>query len=401
MDTQQKTEEDFVLEPPAAVQIPTSTQAQKTLAPLPAEKQADVNEKVAASVESFVARVSAADLQSDQFREMLGKAFAAGRQEITETSKFIAANPFLQQATFKDYGETQGAHALRDLSAVLAEANPKGRDLLGPVRVLGVKVPFGNKLRSYLDDFKPMAVRINELMEVVHAEEDAQQREIANYDVSESQLYEKLQKLDRATEFLSLLDKRLDAEATALAASNPEKAKALQEEVLFYVRSNLSDVIAHKLLVVTGIGQIRQLRHTGRLTLHGMQRIRTLGGDALAIAQSIAIAAYNQKKRMDLIADATKTVNDVVAGLGETIETHTARVVDFASNPVLSIQSLEAGIDKTLNAIQTLNNFRAKALDTMSADNQRLESLYEKARAGIRIEQKALPAAPPGDVFSL
>lgn len=401
METQLQEEDVFVLDPPKAIQVPTETQATRTLAPLPPEQKPDVDAKVAARVEDFVKRVSAADLQSDQFRDMLQRAFAAGRKEITDTSDFISKNPFLAQTTFKDYDDTEGAQALRKLSVLMAQANPKGKELLGPVTVMGVAIPFGNKLRSYIDDFKPVGVKMGKLMETLVAEEDAQTREIASLDVTEGQLYEKLQKLDRATEYLSLLDSRLDAESKSLAASNLEKSKALREEVLFYVRSNLNDVISHKVLVVAGIGQVRQLRHTGRMTLHGMQRIRTLGMDALAIAQSVAIAAYNQKKRADLNAQVSSVVNDVVAGLGETIEAHTKRVIEFESNPILGIQSLESSVDKTIDAINLFNNFRSEAVNTMASDNQKLVNLYDKAKGALRVEKKGMVPAGFGDVFSL
>lgn len=401
METQLQEEDVFVLDPPKPIQVPSETQAKRTIAPVPVEQKPEVDAKVASKVEEFVQRVSAADLQSDQFRDMLQRAFAAGRKEITDTSDFISKNPFLAQTTFKDYDETDGAQALRKLSVLMADANPKGKDLLGPVTFLGKTLPFGSKLRNYLDDFKPVGVKMGKLMETLVAEEDAQSREIASLDVTEGQLYEKLQKLDRATEYLSLLDSRLEAESSSLATSNPEKSKALREEVLFYVRGNLNDVISHKVLVVAGIGQIRQLRHTGRMTLHGMQRIRTLGMDALAIAQSVAIAAYNQKKRAELNAKVQSVVNDVVAGLGETIEAHTKRVIEFESNPILGIQSLESSVDKTLEAINLFNNFRSDAVNTMAADNQKLVNLYDKAKGALRIEEKSKGPAGFGDVFSL
>ena len=401
MEQQLNQEEDvFVLEPPAPVKIPTETQAQKPLAPLAPEQRAQVDSKITARVEDFVARLNAADLNSDEFRNMRDRAFSAGRAEITDTSRFIAASPFLRQATFKDYGDTPGAKAVLELSTLLAKANPKGRDLLGPVKVFGVTVPFGNKLRSYLDDFKPMGKRMDELMLVLEEEEDAQRKEIIGLDVVEGQLFEKLQKLDRATEFLTLLDKRIAEEATALAANNPEKSKSLNDEMLYYVRGNLSDVIAHKLLVVTGIGQARQLRHTGRMTLRGTQRVRTLGVDALAISQTMAIVAHNQKARMDVNLKAQEAVNAVVAGVGEAVAEHTKRVIEFESNPLLGIQTLEGSINKTLDAINNLNTFRSKAVETMASDNDKLNALYDKAKTGMRIEQKA-EKAEYGDVFSI
>jgi len=174
----------------------------------------------------------------------------------------------------------------------------------------------------------------------------------------------------------------------------------VREEVLLYVRSNLRDVKEHKVLVVVAIGQIRQYRHTGRMTLLALSRIKTLGVDALAISQSVAIAAYNQKKRMELNEQVQAVVNDVVAGLGDTLESHTQRVIEFAKNPVLGISSLETSLDKTLGAIAKFNEFRSTVVDTLAADNEKLTALYEKAKTGMRIEQKETPPAY-GDVFSL
>jgi len=393
-------EAEFILTPPEPVQVPTITQAHRALAPVAPEQRPVFVSQIAKSVDDFAERLSAADLNSEQFRSMLDRAFAAGRAEITDTSAFIAGNPFLGQVVFKDYDTTEGARALRELSGILAKANPKGQDLLGPITVFGRAMPFGNKLRGYLDNFKPMSSRMTELMAVLDEEEDDQRRDIAKYDVSEGQFFAKLRTLDRATEYLACLDKRLESEASALAPTNPEKARAVREEVLLYVRSNLRDVKEHKVLVVVAIGQIRQYRHTGRMTLLALSRIKTLGVDALAISQSVAIAAYNQKKRMELNEQVQAVVNDVVAGLGDTLESHTQRVIEFAKNPVLGISSLETSLDKTLGAIAKFNEFRSTVVDTLAADNEKLTALYEKAKTGMRIEQKETPPAY-GDVFSL
>jgi uncharacterized protein YaaN involved in tellurite resistance len=400
METQVQQEEDFVLEPPAAIKLPTPSQAERALAPISAEKKADVDAKVAARVQDFVERISAADMRSDAFRNMLDRAFAAGRAEITDTSAFIKASPVLNQAKLADYAELPGADALRELTTLLAKANPKGKDLLGPVKVMGVTLPFGNKLRSYLDDFKPMGERMNELIDVLSDEEDAQLREFAEYDIVEGQLFGKLEKLDRATEYLTMLDGRLTEESKAIAESNPEKAKALTDEVQFYVRGNLTDVISHKLLVVAAIGQVRQYRHTGRMTLRSTQRIRTLGVDALAIGQTMAVFAYKQQKRMDLNRAAQKAVNDVVGSLGDAVEAHTKRVIEFESNPVLAIQSLETTMDKTLGAIKALSDFRTTAVEAMAAENVKLGALFDKSKTAMRIEQKA-SKTEYGDVFSI
>lgn len=390
----------FTLEPPAPVMVPTLEQARNPVIPVAPEVKTELDAKVLARVDDFVSRVSAADLQSDEFRNMLDRAFAAGRKEVADASGFINGNPILRQTTFKDFDNSSEAKALREMSTILAKANPKGQDLMGPVKVMGIPMPFGNRLRSYLDDFKPMGARLNELAIVLETEEDNMRKEIAGYDVVEKQLFDLVQRLDRATQYLGLLDQRLDEESTALMQSNPEKAKAMREEVLFYVRGNLSDVSQVKVLAVAGIGQIRQLRHTGRMTLRGTNRVKTLGMTALAIAQTMAIATYQQKKRMELNREVQEVVNQVVATVGDRILDHTKMVTEFESNPVFGIQSLEASIDKTLEAINLFNTFRSSAVDTMKADNQRLVALYDKAKTGMRLEEKPVSGSY-GDVLSL
>ena len=400
--TRDTTQETFVLEPPKALVLPTSIQAKATLAPLAPEEKAQVDAKVAERVQVFVDKVSNADLQSTEFRDMLQKAFSAGRKEIAYTTNFINGNPVLKQASFQDFDATGEAKAMREISTILAKANPKGQDLMGPVKVMGIAMPFGNKLRSYFDNFKPMGEGLGELAQVLETEEDNMRREIAEYDVVEAQLYATVQKLDRATEYLSLLDSKVEAQSREVAATNPDKAKALNEEVLYYVRGNLNDVSEVKLLAIAGLGQIRQLRHTGRMTLRATNRVKTLGMSALAIAQTMAVAAYRQKKRMELNAEVQSIVNDVVAGVGDSILEHTKMVTEFESNPIFGIQSLETSIDKTMEAITLFNNFRSAAVDTMKADNAKLVALVDKTKAGMRINSSSQAAIGHDlDVLSL
>ncbi|WP_454735684.1 toxic anion resistance protein [Cupriavidus necator] len=400
METQVQ-ETPFVLDPLQSVQIPSETQAKANLVPVDASKRSETDGRLAERVENFVSRVTTADLQSDQFRELLDRAFQAGRKEITDASGYIDANPLLRNATTADLGDDECSKAMAELGAIMAKANPKGKDLLGPVKVLGIPLPFGDKLRSYLDDFKPLATRMNELIQVLEEQEDDQRKEIAALDIQEGQLFEKLQKLDNATAYLSMLDARLTSEANAIRATNPEKAKALEEEVLYYVRGNLNDVIAHKVIMVTFLGQTRQLRHTGRMTVRSTQRIRTLGMDALAVGQGNALAAHKQMKRAEDNRKAAAVVNDLIAGVGDTIERHTKQMIDFESNPVGAISAIESSVEKTLNAINLYNNFRAAALTTMQADSQKLQALYSKAKTGMRIEQKPASTSGYGDVFSI
>jgi uncharacterized protein YaaN involved in tellurite resistance len=393
--------EAFVLEPPRAVVVPTQEQALGTLVPLAPEIKRDVDAKVAERVNEFVLKIGAADLQSDIFRAMLDKAFAAGRKEVADTTNFINGNPVLKQANFSDYADSGEAKAMREISTILAKANPKGQDLMGPIKVLGITLPFGNKLRAYCDNFKPMGERLTELSQVLEFEEDNMRREIAEYDVVESHLYATVQRLDRATEYLCFLDGQLELEVQKNATINPEKSRALKEEVLYYVRDNLKDAGAVKLLAVVGLGQIRQLRHTGRMTLRATSRVRTLGLSALAIAQTMAIAAYKQKKRMELNAKVQNIVNEVVSGVGDTILEHTKMVTEFESNPIFGIQALEASIDKTTEAIKLFSTFRSAAVDTMKVDNLKLMALYDKTKTSMRITGQSAAAGRDVDVLSL
>lgn len=399
--TQVETQDAFVLEPPKAIVLPTPTQAKATLAPLAADEKKVVDDKIAKSVDDFVTKVGDADLQSPEFRELLQKAFAAGRKEAADTTNFINGNPVLKQANFDDFDESGEAKAMTEISTILAKANPRGKDLMGPVKVMGVVMPFGNKLRGYFDGFKPMGERLNQLGEVLEAEEDNMRREIAEYDVVESQLYAFVQRLDRATEYLSLLDSKIEAQAQALVVSNPEKSKALKEEFLYYVRGNLNDDSEVKLLAIVGLGQIRQLRHTGRMTLRATNRVKTLGMAALAIAQTMAVGVYKQKKRMELNVQLQTVVNDVVAGVGDAILEHTKMVTDFESNPIFSIQALETSIDKTMEAVTLFNNFRSAAVETMKADNVKLVALTEKTRTNMRIGTDTQAIAHDVDVLAL
>ena len=391
----------FTLEPPAALSIPSLAQAASTLVPLSTEAKKASDQNVIDRVNDFVNKIGIADLQSDAFRAMLDKAFSAGRKEIADATGLMNANPVLSKSTLGNFADLKEMKAMTEMSSILAKANPRGQDLLGPIKVLGVTLPFGSKLRSYCDSFKPNAIRLSQLAEVLATDEDAMRREIAEYDVVESQLYDTVTRLDRATEYLTLLDQKIDAEAAALLPVQPEKAKALREEVLFYVRGNLGDVGAVKLLAVVSLGQIRQLRHTGRMTLLATNRIKTLGMAALTISQTIAIAAQKQQQRMETNAKVQAVVNDVIAGVGDTILDHTKSVIEFQSSPIYGLQAMESTIDKTIEAINLYSSFRSAAVDTMKADNLKVAALYQKTLTSMRINQQTSVTAAPLDVLSL
>jgi uncharacterized protein YaaN involved in tellurite resistance len=394
----------FTLTPPEPIAVPTEDEALATIVELPEAQRAQVDSKLVERVEDFVRRVNTAQLRSDAFREMLDRAFNVGLREVTDTSNYMSANPIMDNARFRDYAGTEGAKAMDELAGIMSKADPKSVDLVGAVKVWGVPVPFTSKLRAFLADRKSMSKRVTELMEIFEKDEDAQDKQILQFDLLEKGYFAKLMVLDRATEYLRLLSERLNDEVQALMTSNPEKAAAVRDEVLYYVAKNLRRVGKQKVLVAAAIGQIGQLRHTGRMTKDAVSEQRTLGKDAMEMLMTIEIATYEQKQRMDRARLAGEAVNHVVSAVGDAVAKHVDTAIEFESNPTLKIDTLAASVDKIVASTQKYNEFRATALQTIQADVVKVDAHFDRAKDALRIEQRSgseRAGEKYGDVFSI
>jgi uncharacterized protein YaaN involved in tellurite resistance len=205
--------------------------------------------------------------------------------------------------------------------------------------------------------------------------------------------------LAAAVRFAEVLDQQLSAKVAALKSSDPDRAKALEQEVLFYTRQNLGDMLTQQAVTTNGYLALDVLKRTGREMMNGCTRVATTGMSAMAVAQTVARATGNQIAVMDMLKGLNASIESLIAESGRQLNAHVDRTAEFAGNPLIGVEKLKEMFDQTFKAMDSMDSFRSKAIDAMGRNNQIMKE--QLARADTYIDrvrrQKAGEAARRAD----
>jgi uncharacterized protein YaaN involved in tellurite resistance len=367
-------ESGFVLTPPEPIKLVDETRASQATS-LPAELAAAVDDQV----ERFISALLGEDVHSDAFRAKVDAAFRLGREEISATSNLMSGR--FMQRNMVGMEDSTAFKAIREMRRHLDDLDPgKEGDLLSQNKLLGI-IPYGDKLKAYFRRFQSASQQIQTAMRQIYAARDDLQRDGIDIDATRVSLWEAMQHLKSAIRFAEQLDVRLAEKASAIRGGDPERAKALEQEVLYYARQNLQDMLTQMAVCVNGYLAMDVLRKTCRELINGCERVATTGMSALAVAQTVARATGNQVKVMDMLAGVNSTIENMIVETGKQLNAHVERSTAFGGNPLLGIEKLKEMFALTFKAMDTMDDFRSKALEVMGQNNAVMRDQLAKAQS--------------------
>jgi uncharacterized protein YaaN involved in tellurite resistance len=362
----------FTLTPPEVIQ-PITQEVAKSAVPLQPETKTAVDDQV----ERFMNGLLSEDLQSEAFKSRLDSAFALGREEISVASSLMQGR--LMQRNFAGVEDSSAYTAIQDMRGHLDELNPgKEGDLFQPQKLLGI-IPYGNKLQAYFRKFQSAGTQLQKSMQQIYAARDDMQRDVVDIEATRGKLWEAMQKLSAAIYFAETLDAKLAAKVQALQATDPLKAKALEQEVLFYARQNLQDMMTQQAVCTNGYLALDVLKKTGREMMNGCYRVATTGMSALAVAQTVARATGNQIKVMEMLTGVNNAIDNLVAETGRQLGTHVEKTTEFAQNPMLGVEKMKEMFDQTFKAMDAMDDFRSKSIAVMGQNNAMIKEQLARA----------------------
>jgi uncharacterized protein YaaN involved in tellurite resistance len=239
-------------------------------------------------------------------------------------------------------------------------------------------------------------VQLQASMNQLYAARDDVQRDIVDIETTRGKLWAAMQQLAAAAHFASTLDTRLAERVAQLQPTDPQRATALQQEVLFYARQNLQDILTQQAVCVNGYLALDVLKKTGREMMNGCTRVATTGMSALAVAQTVARATGNQIQVMEMLQGVNATIGSLITETGRQLNQHVDATAQFASNPMIGIDTMKDMFEQTFKAMDAMDNFRSKAIDVMGQNNTMMKAQLARSEQYIdRVrQQQAREAAP-------
>jgi uncharacterized protein YaaN involved in tellurite resistance len=176
------------------------------------------------------------------------------------------------------------------------------------------------------------------------------------------------------------LDRQLEEKITALSATDPEKAKALRDDVLFYVRQKHQDLLTQMAVSIQGYLAIDLVRKNNIELIKGVDRATTTTIAALRTAVVVAQALANQKLVLDQITALNTTTSNMIESTSKLLATQSVDIQKQAASATVGIDSLKAAFANIYQSMDAIDTFKSQALTAMSETVTSLETEIAKSQ---------------------
>jgi uncharacterized protein YaaN involved in tellurite resistance len=361
----------------------------------------EMHKQAVAQADQFIADLLKLDVTSGEFRARVDSAFRLGRKEIADSA--MLSGKFLEKNFVKD-PDNPAFKVMNEMRGLFESLDP-GRqgDLLSSHKILGV-IPFGSRLDAYLQRFDSASGSIRKLIDNLYGVQDELARDDQELFNTMNKLLEAMTKLKAVDLFVDRMDETLTAAVNKLRTTDPIRARAIEQEVLFYARQASMDVKTQILVSINGYKMLEGLRKTGRELHNGCDRMATIGMSSLAIAVTLARAQGYQMKVMDALKQGSAAIEGLLASTSKMFGDHVDRLIEFQNNPLIGVQTLKASFDTVFASLDKMDEFRSKSIESMGANITLLKGLLAEGEARMQREHTALQAisetsaAPAGPV---
>ncbi len=166
------------------------------------------------------------------------------------------------------------------------------------------------------------------------------------------------------------LDARLAAQIAELELTDPERAKALSQDVLFYVRQKHQDLLTQLAVSIQNYLAIDIIIKNNIELIKGVDRASTTTVSALRTAVIVAQALGNQKLVLDQITALNTTTSDLIQRTSEMMRDNSAQIQQQAASATIGLPQLQAAFQNIYATMDSIDTFKAQALDTMARDDR-------------------------------
>ncbi len=367
----------LVLTPPAAVPAVTPKQAAAT-----AQVDEATSKQIDQAVSSFVESLVALDVHSPDFQRKVESVSQMGNQEIRRSAE--VSNRFLDRpAAAMDRGPLGGnskvSTSLVQLRRQVEELDPTRQGMMSQHRLLGV-IPFGNRMRDYFSKYQSAQHNIDAIIQALYHGQEELQRDNAAIEQEKVNLWQMKGRLEQYAYMAAKLDEALEARIRTLELSDAEKAKMLQEDVLFYVRQKRQDVLTQLAVNMQGYLALDLVRKNNVELVKGVDRATTTTISALRTAVIVAQALTNQKLVLDQITALNTTTSNLIESTSTMLRQQTGQIYNQAASATLDIQKLQTAFNNIYATMDMVDKFKVQALDNMRTTVNTLSNEIQKAQ---------------------
>jgi uncharacterized protein YaaN involved in tellurite resistance len=349
-------------------------------------------------VTAYVDAITALDTHSPDFAAKAADVTSLGDAEIraaAETSNRLLAAPVRAMEKGGLAAGSKVSANLVELRRTIEDLDPK--EATGVRRLLGL-IPFGDKIEDYFRKYVSAQAHLDAIIKALYDGQDELRKDNAALEQEKVHLWETMQRLAQYIYIAERLDAALSAKIAALDATDPERAKALREDVLFYTRQRHQDLLTQLAVSIQAYLAIDLVRKNNVELVKGVDRATTTTIAALRTAVVVAQALSNQKLVLDQITALNTTTSELIETTSAMLANQSVDIQKQAASSTVSLEKLESAFANVYQAMDAVDSFKVEALDSMAVTVATLQEQVTKAQDYLGRVRKADERAAAGSL---
>ena len=320
-----------------------------------------------AKVHDFVMHVLQTPVNTSGFDEKVNAIHQLGSAEIRASAQ-IANRMLDRPAKSMDkalFDNSPIAKSLTELRSVVEELDPTRQgSLSSPRKFLGI-IPMGKSVQDYFRKYQSSQTHINAIIESLYHGKDELMKDNASIEQEKVNMWALMQSLRQYIYVGQKIDERLGQKIGELEATDPEKARVVKEELLFYVRQKNMDFLTQLAVNIQGYLALDMIRKNNLELIKGVDRATTTTIAALRTAVMVSQALSSQKLVLDQINALNSTTSSLIESTSVMLKRQTAQVHEQASGSSVDLEKLQKSFNHIYETMHTIDAFKVKALGNM------------------------------------
>ena len=320
-----------------------------------------------AKVNDFVMHVLQTPVNTAVFDEKVNAIHQLGSAEIRASAQI--ANRMLDRPAKSMekalFDNSPIAKSLTELRSVVEELDPTRQgSLSSPRKFLGI-IPMGKSVQDYFRKYQSSQTHINAIIESLYHGKDELMKDNASIEQEKVNMWALMQSLRQYIYVGQKIDERLEQKIGELEATDPEKARVVKEELLFYVRQKNMDFLTQLAVNIQGYLALDMIRKNNLELIKGVDRATTTTIAALRTAVMVSQALSSQKLVLDQINALNSTTSSLIESTSVMLKRQTAQVHEQASGSSVDLEKLQKSFNHIYETMQAIDAFKVKALGNM------------------------------------
>ena len=320
-----------------------------------------------AKVNDFVMHVLQTPVNTSVFDEKVNAIHQLGSAEIRASAQ-IANRMLDRPAKSMDkalFDNSPIAKSLTELRSVVEDLDPSRQgSLSSPRKFLGI-IPMGKSVQDYFRKYQSSQTHINAIIESLYHGKDELMKDNASIEQEKVNMWALMQSLRQYIYVGQKIDERLEQKIGELEATDPEKARVVKEELLFYLRQKNMDFLTQLAVNIQGYLALDMIRKNNLELIKGVDRATTTTIAALRTAVMVSQALSSQKLVLDQINALNSTTSSLIESTSVMLKRQTAQVHEQASGSSVDLEKLQKSFNHIYETMHAIDVFKVKALGNM------------------------------------